>query len=164
MSQKFSFQGFARVHLKENGELIGDSGWVKNVVTDYGLDEGLGSLLIADAGSKLVSHAAIGTGGAPATNASVLAGEIEDDAGSRDAVSKATVTTNNGVGVTARYFGTFASSESKLTKTWNISNIGLFALSNITGGTPLSGVAYTSSNMNTNQDLEYTYEWRFATA
>lgn len=162
--QKFSLAGFARINLREDGKLVGDSGWVKNLVTDYGLDEGLGQLLIASAGSKLVAYAALGTGGAPATNGTALTGEIEDDAASRDAVSKSTVTSATGAGITARFYGTFSSSDNHLTDAHDISNIGLFAISNVTAGTILSGVAYSSSNMNTNQDLEYTYEWRIATA
>lgn len=162
--QKFTLEGFARVHLKENGELIGNSGWVKNTVTDYGLDEGLGSVLIGDAGSKLIAYAALGEGSAPATNGTSLESEIDDAAASRDAVSKATVTSATGASVTARFYGTFSSSDNHLTATHDISNIGLFAISNVTAGTILSGVAYSSSNMNTNQDLEYTYEWRFGTA
>ncbi|MHA2136287.1 MAG: hypothetical protein ACW99J_20700 [Candidatus Thorarchaeota archaeon] len=62
-----SIAGFARVHIREDGSLVGDSGWIKNRFTDYGIDEGLGRVLGSAANSVRVDYAAIGTGGAPAT-------------------------------------------------------------------------------------------------
>jgi hypothetical protein len=51
-----------------------------------------------------------------------------------------------------------------MSATADIQNIGLFAISNLTAGTILSGNTYETSNLNTNQDVQYSYEWRFATA
>ena len=161
--QKFGLEGFARIRLREDGKLKGDSGWVKNTITDYGLDEGLGSVLIGDAGSRLVAAAVLGTGNAPATNDTALEGIIEDNSDGRDAVSLATITTSDGSGVTARFYGTFASSESRFSTTHAIKNIGLYASTTTNTGTVFAGATYTVSTLATNQDVEYTYEWRIAT-
>jgi hypothetical protein len=157
--------GFVRVKISEEGKIIGDSGWIKNTITDYGLDEGLGSVLIGDGGSKLAEFAALGTGTAPATNSTNLLGELDDNTDGRDPLSgnKATVTSATGAGITARWFGTFASSESRFSTTHDIQNIGLFNISNVTAGTVLAGASFSTSNLNTNQDVQYTYEWRFQT-
>ena len=156
--------GFSRVKITEKGKLIGDSGWIKNRIVDYGLDEGIGQVLSAGAGSKLVGFAALGTGTAPASNATSLDGEIADASNSRNAVSKSVVTSATGAGVTVRYYGTFSSSAAFVSASHPISNIGLFNISNVTAGTILSGNTYASSALNTNQDVQYTYEWRFATS
>ena len=34
--QKFGIEGFARIHLKEDGKLIGDSDWIKNTIGKTG--------------------------------------------------------------------------------------------------------------------------------
>jgi len=155
--------GFSRIRLKENGKLVGDSDWVKNTITDYGLDEGLGQLITAGAGSKRVAAVALGTGTAPGTASTALPGIIEDNTDGRDVPTIATVTTSDGSGITARFYGTFASSESRFTNTHAIQNIGLYASTATNQGTVLSGATYAVSTLNTNQDVEYTYEWRIAT-
>jgi len=160
---KFGLAGFARVQIMENGKLKGDSGWVHNVVTDYGLDECLGRVLASQGGSVRAAYAALGTGTAPATNATALDGENAATDG-RDALSYSVVTAADGSGVTARYYGTFASSESRNTVTnLAIKNIGLYTGSATDGSNLLCGATYTVSTLNTNQDVNYTYEWRFQT-
>ena len=161
--QKLGLEGFAKIQLKENGKLVGDSGWVKNTITDYGLDEGLGQLLTGGAGSKRVAAAVLGTGTAPATDDTALDGIIEDNTDGRDTPTLATVTTSDGSGVTARFYGTFASSESRFSTTHAIKNIGLYASTTTNTGTVFAGAIFAVSTLNTNQDVEYTYEWRIAT-
>ena len=160
---KFGLAGFARVQIMEGGKLKGDSGWVHNTITDYGLDEGLAQVLASQAGSVRAAYAAIGTGTAPATNITVLSGENAATAG-RDALSYNTVTSATGIACTARFYGTFNSSESRNTVTnFAMQNIGLYTGSATSGSNLLCGAQYTVSTLNTNQDVNYTYEWRFAT-
>jgi len=161
---KFILAGFSRIKIVEDGKLKGDSGWMKNRIVSYGLDDGIGQTLAASAGSKLVAYAALGTGTAPASNSTSLAGEIDHASNSRNGVSKSVITSATGAGVTVRYYGTFSSSDAYMSATADIQNIGLFAISNLTAGTILSGNTYATSNLNTNQDVQYSYEWRFATA
>ena len=68
MEKAIQLQGFARVKIAEDGKIVGDSGWVKNTITDYGLDECIGQLIVGGAGSKRVSAIALGEGTAPATD------------------------------------------------------------------------------------------------
>jgi hypothetical protein len=159
---KFGIAGFARVQIRQDGLLVGDSGWVHNVMTDYGMDEGLGQVLASQVGSVRAGYAALGTGGAPTTATTALPGENAATAG-RDALSYVTVTAANATGVTSRYYGTFGSSESRVTNTIAIANIGLYTGSGTSGSNLLCGATYTVSTLNTNQDVNYSYEWRFQT-
>ena len=149
-------RGFFRLQIEEEGEIVGDSGWHENTVTNEGKRDYLARLLGAIASSKQISHAAVGTGAAPAVGDTTLAGELTQAAGSRDAVAAATS------GSTAvRFTGTFASVNSHNTTTLNISNIGLFQQSNTNTGTIFAGAAYASSSFATNQSVNYTYDITF---
>lgn len=164
MTQKITLRGFARVQVSEKGKLIGDSGWVKNLITDYGLDECIGQLIVGGGGSKRVSAIALGEGTAPATDdgTSTLDQELvnTNTAAIRQAHAGVTVTTNNGAGVTCRWLGTFGSGDRAAT--YDIANIGL--CSNTSGTGLMAGTTYSSTNVGTNQDVHATYEWQFATA
>ena len=71
------------------------------------------------------------------------------------------VTYANDSSTTAVFTATFASSESFVTAAYDISNIGLFN-SNATNNTLFAGNTYTSSSLNTNQNVNVTYEIRFS--
>ncbi len=129
-----------------------------NVVTNLGFNEYLVSTLGAIAGSKQVSHVALGTGGAPAAAATTLTGEITDRTNSRSGVTSATSSSSK----TVRFTATFASSDSRFTTTHNISNIGLFQQSNTNTATLFAGAAYTSSSLATNQNVNVTYDIIFS--
>lgn len=152
VKEAIGVRGFYRVQIKENGKLQGDSGWLENQVTNLGFNQYLVSALGAIAGSKQISFAALGSGGAPAAGDTVLAGEVE----ARSAVTAATSSASK----TVRFTATFGSSDSFVTNTQNISNIGLFNTSS--GGTLFSGNTYASSSCATNQDVNCTYDIVFA--
>ena len=156
-SEKLEIRGFYRLQIEEDGEIVGDSGWQKNTVVAEGFRDYLARALGSLASSKQVSHAAVGTGGAPGAGDTVLAGELTHAAGSRDAVAAAT----NG-STSVRFTGTFASANSHNTASLNISNIGLFQQSNTQTGTIFAGAAYASSSWATNQSVNYTYDITFA--
>ena len=156
LAEPLTIRGFFRLNILEDGKIVGDSGWQENTVTNQGKRDYLARLLGALASSKQVSHAAVGTGAAPAVGDTTLAGELTHAAGSRDAVSAATS------GSTAvRFTGTFASANSHNTASLNISNIGLFQQSNTNTATIFAGAAYASSSFATNQDVNYTYDITF---
>ena len=149
-------RGFFRMQIEEDGDIVGDSGWQENTVTNEGKRDYLARLLGAIASSKQISHAAIGTGAAPAVGDTQLLGELTQQTFSRDAVSAATS------GSTAvRFTGTFASATSHNTATINASNIGLFEKSNTDTATIFAGAAYASSTWATNQSVNYTYDITF---
>ena len=151
-------KGMFRVQIVEdkNGKptIVGDSGWKTNLVTNLGFNEYLVSAIGSIAGSKYVSHLAIGTGGAPGAADTTLAGE-------QSVIQAVTAATSSG-SKTVRFTGTFASANSFVTASKNISNIGLFNTSTAAGGTLFAGNTYTSSACATNQNVNATYDIIFA--
>ena len=149
-------QGMFRLHVTEDGKIVGDSGWKKNQVTNLGFNEYLVSTLGAIAGSKTVSHIALGTGTVPGATATTLDGESA--VSKRQAVTAATSAGSK----TVRFTATFASSNSFVTASKDISNIGLFNTSAQTTGTLFAGNTYASSSVATNQNVNVTYDIIFS--
>ena len=140
----------------ENGpKVVGDSGWHENQVVNLGFQHYLVELLGASANSKQVTHLALGTGGAPAAADTSLAGE--NATAKRQAVTAAVVASK-----TQQFTGTFASANSFLTGTKNLSNIGLFNTSTTVTGTIFAGNTFASSAVATNQNVNVTYQIRFS--
>lgn len=149
-------RGFFRVQITEAGKVVGDSGWKENQVTNLGIQDYLVNPLMGAAG-KTVSHMALGTGGAPAASDTSLSGEITHATNSRKTVSTSVVSSK-----TAQFTAAFNSSDSFVTATANISNIGLFHTSTTAAGTLFAGNTYTSSSLATNQNVNATYQIRFS--
>lgn len=143
-------KGMFRVQIEENGEIIGDSGWRENQITNLGFNDFIVSCVGGLAGSSQITHLALGTGGAPATTDTTLAGEQSV----RQAVTAATSSSSKTLHLT----GTFSSSNSFVTATKNISNVGLFGTSTAAGGTLMAGNTYASSSCATNQNVNVTYD------
>jgi hypothetical protein len=149
-----SIHGFFRLQIEDpDGSIVGDSGWCENTVTNDGKLGYIVKLLAASAGSSQLSYAALGEGTEPAAAGTSLESEVVGTQGSqiRDAMTLA----SNG-STALRCTGTFASGDSFVTATENISNIGLFRSS--TGGTIFAGNTYASSSCATNQNVNYTYD------
>lgn len=147
-------RGFFRVRIvdPETGEIQGDSGWNENQVTNLGFNQFLVSALGSISGSKYVSHAGLGTGGAPAAADTSLAGEQ----GTRQAVTAATSSSSKTLDLTA----TFAAGWHTSSSAHNISNVGLFNSSS--GGTLFAGNTYASSSCASNQAVNITYDIIFS--
>lgn len=151
-------RGFFRIQVTEDGKVVGDTGWTENQVTNLGINQYLVNWLVGDtANGKSVSHMALGTGGAPASDATSLTGEITHAAGSRKAVSSSVVASR-----TAQFTAAFNSADSWLTASANISNIGLFNTSTTAAGTIFAGNTFASSTIATNQNVQATYQIRFS--
>lgn len=147
-------RGSFRLQVTEDGKIIGDSGWRSNQITNLGFNQYLVSSLGTGLSGKVVSHAALGTGGAPAASDTSLAGEQSV----RAALTVATSSSSKDLQCTA----TFSSSASFVTASKNISNIGLFNTSTAATGTLFAGNTFTSSAVATNQDVNVTYKITFA--
>lgn len=148
-------RGFYRVQLEnEDGTFEPDAGWYENLVVNLGFNQYLVQTLGAIAGSKQISHMAVGSGGAPGATDTSLAGEAEV----RAAVTAATSSSSKALQLTA----TFASANSFVTNTQNLSNIGLFNTSTAGAGTIFAGNTYASSAVATNQNLNATYVISFS--
>lgn len=133
--------------------VVGDSGWHRNQITNLGFNQYLVSTLGAIAGSKQITHAALGTGTAPGAAATALEGEVEV----RAAVTAATSSSSKA----CRFTATFASANSFVTATMTLQNIGLFNTSSATTGTVFAGNTYTTSTCATNQAVNVTYDITF---
>jgi len=159
MSQSgIKVRGFFRVNIvNPDGTVAGDSGWRKNQVTNLGIKEYLCDNIGASAGSKQIGFIALGTGGAPASNATTLPGEISGST-KREAVTYSNVSSR-----TAQFTATFASSDSFLGGSSNLSNIGLYNATT-SNATLFAGNTYASSSCDTNQNVNCTYQIRFTSA
>lgn len=152
--ETIKIRGFFRLQIEEDGKIVGDSGWQKNQVVDLGFNQYLVSTLGAIAGSKQVTHMALGTGGAPAASDTTLAGEQSV----RAAVTAATSSSSK----TAQFTATFASAVSFVTATKNISNIALAHTSTAGAATIFAGNTFASSAVATNQNVNATYSIVFS--
>lgn len=150
-------KGFFRLQIEDgpSGKIVGDSGWVQNQVTNDGFKLYLSDNIGKSSGSKQIGYVALGTGAAPASNATTLPGEISGST-QRTAVTYANVASN-----TAQFTATFSSSDSFLGGASNLSNIGLFATTSTTD-TIFAGNTYASSSCDTNQNVNVTYQIRFS--
>ena len=149
-------KGFSRVQIEENGEIVGDSGLCgPNQITNLGFLNFLVKLLGASSGSVQVGYVALGTGAAPASDATTLPGEITSST-KRQAVTFANVGST-----TAQFTATFSSGDSFLAGASNLSNIGLFN-STATDDTLFAGNTFASSSCDTNQNVNVTYQIRFS--
>ena len=146
-------KGFFRVQITEDGKgVVGDSGWRENQVTNLGIQDYVVDWLVGDTDNgKSITHLALGSGTAPASNGTALEGE---------AVKRQAVTTSIVDSRTAQFTGQFASDNSFVTNTQNISNVGLFNTS--AAGTIFAGNTYASSSCATNQNVNVTYQIRFS--
>jgi hypothetical protein len=145
-------KGMFRVQIREDGELVGDSGWKRNQITNLGYLSFLCQALAASAGSSQIGFMALGTGTIVAAAGTNLDGEVSK----RAAVTAASSSTSK----TIRFTGTFDSANSFVTATKNIDNIGLFASSS--AGTIFAGNTFASSSCATNQIVNCTYDVIFS--
>jgi hypothetical protein len=150
-------RGFFRLQIRnEDGKVAGDTGWKENQVTNEGFQDYLCKSLGSMSGSKYISYAMLGTGTAPASNATALDGEITDVATARCAVTPTTIASK-----TVQFAFTLASSVYTAPKT--IQNVGLINHSSTaTAGTIFCGNTYTTSALATNQSVNGSYQIRFA--
>jgi hypothetical protein len=155
-------QGFFRLQIEDgpSGAIVGDSGWVRNMITDTGFQHYIVQLMGNSAGSARVSHAALGEGTAPASTATALESEVTGSAGA----GRKAVTFSETGSKTCQWVCTFASTDSFVTQTETIKNVGLFSTSTVGGGSIFAGNTYNTSTVATNQNVNLTYQVRFATA
>lgn len=162
-TEPMKIKGMFRVQLEEDGRIVGDSGWKTNQITNLGFNNYLVKSLGTGLGGVPVSHAALGTGGAPAASDTTLAGEVSTN-GSGSVVRAALTAATSSGSKTLRNTATFSSANSFITASANISNIGLFGVSGPTtaSGTLFAGNTYTSSACATNQNVNVTYDIIFS--
>lgn len=150
-SSGVSVKGFFRLAVvNPDGSISGDSGFRENQIVNLGYQDFLMYLLMGSAGSLRPSHAALGTGTVPASNATTLAGELTESAG------RMALTTGSAGSKTVSYTFTLASGVIAAAST--IQNVGLFSGSTQAGGTMMAGNTYATSSLATNQAVNGTYQ------
>ncbi len=148
-------KGFYRLNIvNPDGTVAGDTGWKQNQIVNNGYQQFLMYLLAGSAGSIRPSHAALGTGTIPASNATTLAGELTE------ATGRCALTTGTSGSKTVNYTFTLASGVIAAAST--INNVGLFSGSTQAGGTLMAGNTYATSSLATNQAVNGTYAISFA--
>lgn len=159
VADKVTVKGFFRLQLVEdrngNTHVVGDTGWRRNTITNVGFQFGITSCLGGVAGSSQITYAALGTGTAPAATDTSLNGEITDVAGARCAVTPTTIASK-----TVQFAFTLASGVYTTTKT--IQNVGLFQTSTTNAGSLYAGNTYATSQLQSNQAVNGTYQLRFS--
>lgn len=154
VSESAQVIGMFRVNILEDGKIVGDSGWRKNLITNNGAQYYLVENLIGSTGSRRVSYMGIGTGGSLSATSTTIDGEISTNT-NRPTVS-ASIVASRTAQFTAQFASTVFSTRGGAS---NISNIGLFY--DVRTGDIFCGNTYTSSQWNTNQDVNATYQVRF---
>lgn len=155
-----SLRGFVHIHLVDgDGALAGDSGWVENTIVNEGFDDFMCRLLANTTSSKQIRYVALGTGTAPAATSTSLPGEIYSD--SESAVKRTTFTVSVSGSKTLRLTATFNSTSSHNYQAETIQNIGLYD-SNTSDHSLFAGVTYNTSQWNTNQSVNVTYDIAFS--
>lgn len=161
-TEAINVAGFFRLKIKEHStdgktKVVGDSGWCKNLVTNLGFQHYIVESMGGIAGSSVVSYFALGLGTAPGATGTSLESELADAAGCRFTMTPTVVSSK-----TLNMVGTLASNVIVANRT--IQNIGVFAASAVTAGSILCGNTYATSQLQTNQSVNVTYQLRFATA
>ena len=149
MKETLKVKGFARLQIMEGDLMVGDSGWQRNTVVNLGFQDYIVGAIGAVAGSKQVSHMAIGTGTAPGVTDDSLDGET----GVRVTTSNSAVSSKT-LQATAQFAG------ADMGTTCTIQNVALANTS--AGGTILAGTTYATSQWASNQNVNATYQLRFS--
>lgn len=153
-------RGFYRIHIEDpkTGKIVGNSGWKQNRITNLGFGQFLVDRM--DTGTVKVLFMAVGEGGEPAEGATALANEVTGQGGTK---GRKAITFSKIASKTAQFVATFGSSDSFVTQTESISNVGLFEFSSVGSGQIFAGNDYASSTVATNQNVNVTYQIRFTT-
>jgi hypothetical protein len=160
--QPLKVKGMFRINIEEDGQIVGDSGWHENLITNGGFLNMVNQMGTSLTGSK-ISHAALGTGGAPGATDTTQTGEVVTN-GSGSVVRAALTAATSSTSKTLHNTATFASANSFITAAANISNVGLWQVSGplTSSGALMQGNSFTSSALATNQNVNLTYDLLFA--
>lgn len=148
---KLAVKGFFRVQVldKKTRNIVGDSGWLENQITNYGLESCIVAAPIG-AGSVQAAGLMLGSGTNPASSATALDGSNTDYYA---AFGQSSVVASLTARMTRSFDGTLGAA--------TFANIGVFAASD---GSLIAGKTFASSALTTDQDINCTYELRYSTS
>lgn len=136
-------------------EVAGDSGYHPNTVVNLGFQHYLVESLGTISGSSFLSYAALGTGTAPAVTDTSLNGELTDAAGCRMAITPSVIASKT-------LQCAFTLNSNVITANRTLQNVGLFAVSTTAAGSMFAATTYATSQLQTNQAVNGTYQIRFS--
>lgn len=149
---KIVIKGFTRLQIvdKKTRKIVGDSGWMQNQITNYGLNSCVVATPIKAAGSIQATGMLLGSGTNPASDATALDGSLTAYWGS---FLQSTVISSLTARVTRSFDGTLGAV--------TLANIGIFGNST---GSLIAGKTFASSALSTDQDVNCSYELRYSTS
>lgn len=141
-------KGFFRIKIGEDDggqtKIVGDSGWIENQIVNLGWKDYILGCFAGITGSKQVAALALGTGGAPASNATALPGETR-----RSSDISAASSGSHTVNFTTEFVSGTAGG--------NINCAGLCNETSLSSGTIMCGQSFASSAWAENQGISVTY-------
>ena len=154
-------KGFFELEIvNPDGTIAGKSDRVQNTITLLGFQQICLNVGTGLTGTKF-AFVNVGEGTAPASDAVALQSEVS---GTGNVVIRQAPTASTLAGsLTLRHLATMASSNSFVTATEDISNVGLFIHSD-NANSCVAGAAYASSSVAVNQAVHITYDLIFNTA
>lgn len=158
LNTNIGVRGFFRLQIEEDGEIKGDSGWHENVVVNEGFRYFLVGRLGSTTPSTWITHVNVGEGTEPGAADNSIQSECTGTSLIRHTVQGV----SNG-STSLRVLATLASSNSFISTTESIRNIGLFGHSTaVSAGALFAGNTYTASVLATNQNVNITYDINFS--
>jgi len=148
-AETISVRGFIRAQLHDaaTGAVVGDSGWVENLITDTGFAHYICGCVGGVANSSQVNYICVAAQtAAPASGDDSLGTEQTRKAGSKSFVANGTL----------RSTASWATNEANTT----LGTIALYATD--TGGSMACATTFSSSAKTTDQTLSATYDLRFS--
>jgi hypothetical protein len=161
-----AMRGMFRIQINENdGKVVGDSGWVKNTITNVGLQYYLSKLLAKSAGSSQISYVGLGCSAyAQASDMTALTNVGSECGNSTKRQSTLTLgytsRAASGNADTIQWTGTFQSTDNFVGAASTLRSIGLYP-DNTAGSSCFSVGTYASSQVSTNQNVNFTYQVQF---
>ncbi len=153
--------GFYRLKIgtpNKDGRVVrvdGDSGFQKNTVVNLGFQHYLVELLGGISGSSQLTFVALGTGTGPAVTDTSLNGELSDAVSCRCAITPTVVASKT-------LQCAFTLNSNVITANRTLQNVGLFATSTTSAGSMFAATTYATSQLQTNQAVNGTYQIRFS--
>jgi hypothetical protein len=144
-------KGFFRLQIKDNktGRIDGDTGWIKNQITNYGYNSCIVALPFKCAGSIQCSGMMLGSGTGVASDGTNLTSKNTDYWGS---FAQSTVIDSSTCRATAAFEGSDGGAAT-------LQEIGVFGASD---GTVIAAKSFASSALATTQSVNCTYELRYS--
>lgn len=150
--EKISIKGFTRLQIvnKKDRSIHGDTGWMQNQITNYGMESCIVALPLKCANSIQASGILLGSGTGVASDGTNLTASASDY---WKTFEQSTVSNSLTARATCSFDGTLNAT--------TLQEIGIKAVSS---DTVIAAKSFASSAITTDQDVNCTYELRYTTS